>query len=112
MTLTACPNCGSERLYRSRRRHPLERILAALGATMRRCHDCNHRYARFGHSMMSVRDLRTVSRKFCLVLTMAAAAVFIMVAILWFSHAQSVPTSDTGCFTPIQCSVPSRFVRV
>lgn len=112
MTATACPHCGSARLYRSRRRYPLERVLTALGATMRRCHECNGRYARFGHSMMGVRDLRTVSRKLGLVLTMAAAVVIIMFAILWFSRAQSVPTSDTGCATPVRQSIQVQFFRV
>jgi len=112
MTATVCPRCGSARLYRSRRRYPLERVLTALGATMRRCHECNRRYARFGHSMMGVRDLRTVSKRLGLVLSMAAAVVVIMIAILWFSRAQSVPASDTGCATPIRRSLQAQFFRV
>ncbi len=112
MTATACPNCGSGRLHRSRRRHPVEHIFSVLGATMRRCHDCNRRYALFGHSMIGVRDLRMVSRKIGLTFTMAAAAAFIMVAILWYSRAQSVPTSDSGCFTPIRGWVQALLFRV
>jgi hypothetical protein len=112
VTITGCPNCGSARLYRSRRRHPFERTLAALGATMRRCHDCNRRYASFGQSMMGVRDLWGVSRKVGLALTMAIAVVFIMAAILWFSHARSVPTSDTGCLMPVPRFISALLFRV
>src|SRR5258708_24414106 len=43
-----CPKCGSVRVHRSRRRGPLERVLASLGAAICRCHDCCGRQAWFG----------------------------------------------------------------
>jgi predicted RNA-binding Zn-ribbon protein involved in translation (DUF1610 family) len=100
MTTTACPSCGSKRIYRSRRRHLAERTLAMLGSDMRRCHECNTRYARFGRSLVQTGDLRGVSRKFYWTLTMAAAVVFIMSAILWFSRVQAAPGPDTGSIVP------------
>jgi len=38
-----CPRCGSERLYPSHRRGAGEKMLAALGAAIRRCHSCRAR---------------------------------------------------------------------
>ena len=112
MTHTVCPNCGSQRIHRSRRRRPIERFMALLGATMRRCHDCNGRYAELGHSVVTTSDLSRVSRKLSLALAMAAAVVFVMVAILWLGRKQSVPVSDTGCVMPSERSLPAQAYRV
>jgi hypothetical protein len=47
-----CPKCGSNRVRRSRRRSMYDRLLARLGAHLRRCHDCRTRRAWFGiHSL-------------------------------------------------------------
>jgi hypothetical protein len=40
-----CPKCGSPRVHRSHRRSGLERALCAIGAEVRRCHDCRARQA-------------------------------------------------------------------
>ena len=99
-----CPNCGSARVYRSRRRHAVERVLTVLGCSMRRCHDCNKRYARFGNSMLEATGLPGFSNKLRLALTMAAALMLLMGAILWFSRAQAAQPSDTGRIEPVPTS--------
>ena len=91
-----CPNCGSGRLYRSRRRHPVERALGVFGTHIRRCHDCNKRYARFGHSMINMHDVQRVSRRLGLAIAMAAAIILLMGTILWFNRAQFAHPSDSG----------------
>lgn len=50
--------------------------------------------------MVGMGDVRGVSKKAYLALTMAAAVVFIMGAILWFSRAQAAPVSDSGRVVP------------
>ena len=42
-----CPHCKSGRVHRSHRQGPLDQLLSRLGAELRRCHDCGHRYATF-----------------------------------------------------------------
>ena len=43
-----CIKCGSSRVYRSRRRGPVDHVLSWLGAKICRCHDCRLRQAWFG----------------------------------------------------------------
>ncbi len=49
---TPCPHCKSNRIHRSHRRGAIDQLLSRVGAQIRRCHDCRHRYAFFG--MMSL----------------------------------------------------------
>jgi hypothetical protein len=49
-----CPKCGSIRVHHSRRRGPIERVLAALGGAICRCHDCCARQAWFGFSPVPI----------------------------------------------------------
>ena len=79
---------------------------------MRRCHDCNTRYARFGRSMVGTGDLQGVSKKLFLALTMAAALAVIMGAILWFSRVQAAPAPDIGCVAPAGRPFPALLLKV
>jgi hypothetical protein len=45
-----CPKCGSVRVHRSRRRGPVESLIAGMGGEICRCHDCCSRKAWFGDS--------------------------------------------------------------
>lgn len=49
-----CPRCGSIRVHRSRRRGPLEQLLATMGGAICRCHDCCARQAWFGASPIPI----------------------------------------------------------
>lgn len=49
-----CPKCGSVRVHRSRRRGPIESLIAGLGAEICRCHDCCLRRAWFGLSPIPI----------------------------------------------------------
>lgn len=48
-----CPRCGSTRLYPSHRRGSGEKLLAAIGGGLKRCHSCRARTCWFG--LMSIR---------------------------------------------------------
>ena len=65
-----------------------------MGGSLRRCHDCNSRFVRFGGSLLQIADLRKAFRRLALAVAMVVAAALIMVIILWFSRAQSTPSSD------------------
>lgn len=43
----SCPRCRSSRVHRSHRRSLADRIWYALGAEIRRCHQCRLRHACF-----------------------------------------------------------------
>lgn len=94
MPKTMCAQCGSPRVHRSHHRHPLERIVTILGGGVSRCHNCNSRFVRFGGSLLHITDLRRASRRLALAVAMVVAAALVMVTILWFSRAQSSPSSD------------------
>ena len=49
-----CPKCGSVRVHRSRRRGPIEPLIAWMGAEICRCHDCCARKAWFGVSPIPI----------------------------------------------------------
>jgi DNA-directed RNA polymerase subunit RPC12/RpoP len=102
VTITNCPNCGSKRMYRSRRRNLRERAAAMLGCVMRRCHECGRRYVTFGRSMVNMQNLQRFVRRIGLALAMAAAAIFLLGVILWFSRAQSAAASDAGSVAPVR----------
>jgi predicted RNA-binding Zn-ribbon protein involved in translation (DUF1610 family) len=95
-TSTSCPECGSHRIHRTHCQQPIERAARILGASILRCHECNARFSRFGSSLLRTTDLRRVSGRFGLAIALITAATMIMVSILWFSRAQSNPSSDTG----------------
>ena len=87
-----CPKCGSIRVHRSRRRGPLERVLAALGASICRCHDCCGRQAWFGLSPVPIgnRDPNTNPVLSLAVLLTGAAA---SVGFLWWIFTRLLPFS-------------------
>jgi type VI protein secretion system component VasF len=63
---------------------------------MCRCHECNSRYVKWGGSYIRTNDLQRLSRRLALAAAMVVAAIIVMLSILWFSHSQSNPSSETG----------------
>lgn len=49
-----CPKCGSIRVHPSRRQGPVENLLATLGGTICRCHDCCARRVWFGLAALPI----------------------------------------------------------
>jgi hypothetical protein len=96
MIKTTCAQCGSDRVHRSQCRHILERIATVLGGSMTRCHDCNSRYLKWGGSLFRVTNLQRVSGRLVLAIAMVAAAIVVMLSILWLSRTESNPSGDTG----------------
>ena len=105
MITDVCPNCGSRRVHRSRKRCPAEHLLVLFGAGLFRCHECDKRYAGLGHSMVHLADLRAVSRRVTLAFGMVVAVVLVTVSILWFSRSQVTPSPDRGESVPAGAAV-------
>jgi len=96
MANARCLQCGSDRIRRSRRRSRVEQAIAILGASLRRCHECNARFVQIGASLIRVQDLRRASKYTMFAFAMAIAAVLVLAVVMWLSRSQSNPTSDAS----------------
>jgi|HubBroStandDraft_6_1064221.scaffolds.fasta_scaffold149523_2 hypothetical protein len=56
-----CPRCQSRDVQRSHRRSAVDYILYALGAEIRRCHECGFRHATFNTRSVPLKRLRQTS---------------------------------------------------
>jgi len=100
--------CGSGRMHRSRRRNAAEKAIAFLGGRMRRCHECNSRFAQFGGSLIQLKDLYRGIKGLKTVLAMTLAAILVLAAILWLSRVQPAGSeSGAGIFwqAPVHIAV-------
>lgn len=59
----SCPRCGSPRVYRSHRKSLIEHLLSQVGAKVRRCHQCSHRFMTFGASTFTLRNTDKLSHQ-------------------------------------------------
>ncbi len=73
-----CPQCGSERLHRSRRRNKTEFILALAGGRFRRCHQCQSRFLLWGTMLLRAGRLGGFSRQLTLLAVMAIGLLAIL----------------------------------
>ena len=76
---------------------------------MRRCHECNSRYAKFGGSWLRMSDLHRISQQLLLLIAMGAAAALILAATLWFSRGNSTPSNDAGRVFPPRPNSPAAY---
>ncbi len=92
-----CPNCGSERIHRSRRRGAAERLIALAGFRFRRCHECRFRYAAVGRSVLLTSDIHRVLRRLGVIVILAGALAAVLGFVLWFNAADAPYTPvETG----------------
>ncbi len=77
-----CPRCGSERLYPSHQRGTGEKMLAAIGGALRRCHACRARSCWFGLAAIRLGDNAKEGSLFSGVAVVAGCVV--CVALLWW----------------------------
>lgn len=56
-----CPRCDSRDVERSHRRSVVDYILYALGAEIRRCHECGFRHAMFNTRSVALKRPRQTS---------------------------------------------------
>ncbi len=84
-----CPNCGALSVHRSHRRGITERLLAVVGARIRRCHSCNARFARLFNSAVYIDDARRALLRLAVFLLMVAGAALVILVMLWFMKKQA-----------------------
>lgn len=101
-----CPNCGALKVYRSRRKGITERVLAFVGARIRRCHACNVRFAMLFNSALYIDDGRRALRRVALLmLLMLVGAAVVAVVMMWIMKKQAaIGPSDCLLVAP-RCSV-------
>jgi len=80
--LRHCPKCGSVRVHRSRRRGPIEGLIAGLGAEICRCHDCCLRKAWFGISPLPIGNRDPEGSPWAGLLTIGSGSA-VLVLVLW-----------------------------
>ena len=84
-----CPHCGAPSVHRSHRKGLTERLLAVVGARIRRCHSCNVRFARFFNSAIYVDDARRALHRMALIFLMLAGMACVIVLMLWLMNKQA-----------------------
>jgi hypothetical protein len=80
-----CPQCGSGRVHRSRRRSPLEQ-LAGIAGSLTRCHECGVRTLQMAGCVVRVEALERGSRWLAAAVVAAAVAIAILFAIVLFGR--------------------------
>jgi hypothetical protein len=95
-----CPNCGVFRVYRSRRKGITERLLAVVGANLRRCHACNVRFAMLFNSAVYIDDARRALRRLALLFGILVGAALIVLVMLWFMKKQAAIGPSDGLLVP------------
>jgi predicted RNA-binding Zn-ribbon protein involved in translation (DUF1610 family) len=78
-----CPRCQSKRVHRSHRRAGLDRLLFALGAEIRRCHDCRFRHAEFFSLNIPLAEPQNARRRWASLLVMTSGFL-VCLLIMWF----------------------------
>src|SRR5690242_10585945 len=98
-----CPQCGSARLHRSRRRDKTEFALAIVGGRFRRCHECQSRFLLWGAALIRQGRLSQFTRQLALMAMMVVALLVVLFTILWLGHSQSSPgpTASLTSFTAL-----------
>jgi hypothetical protein len=79
----ACPRCESERVHRSHRRSRLDRVLYALGAEIRRCHQCRYRHARFTKLAVPLADSSGAGIFWTSIAVMSTGFLVCVLLVLW-----------------------------
>jgi hypothetical protein len=69
-----------------------ERLIVLAGIKIRRCHECNLRFATTGNSVLMIRDVEQVVRKLSVALLAVLALAIVLAAILWFTSRQAAPS--------------------
>ncbi len=79
----SCPRCSSQRIHRSHRRAALDRFLFALGAEIRRCHECRFRHASFSTFSVPLGDPAKSARRWTGVFVMGSGFVVCLLFVWW-----------------------------
>ena len=79
----SCPRCRSDRVHRSHRRTVLDHVLYALGAHIRRCHDCRYRHASFTTFSLPLGEPQNAARRWTGIFVMSSGFVMCLLFVWW-----------------------------
>ena len=102
---SVCPRCGTARVHRAHRRGIIERILASMGATIRRCHACNVRFARLAKSTIYVEDGQRVLQRLGLIALMLVGSILVLGFLSWIMNKQAAYPYPEGQRIPASVRV-------
>ena len=97
MTDVICLNCGSSRVHRSRRHNVVERAALMFGGRPCRCHGCNARFTRFGHTLVRIASVQRAAKGLAITFLMITAAAVVLAAIIWLSHGGATAAPAESC---------------
>lgn len=79
----SCPRCRSHVVHRSHRRGMFDYVLHALGAEVRRCHDCRSRHAAFTTFTLPLGEPTPTARRWTRLLVMASGLLGCLLFAWW-----------------------------
>jgi hypothetical protein len=91
-----CPNCGSIRVHRSRRRGLAERILCLAGARVKSCHQCGLRFLRYRSITLPVADTVRILRRLSYLAVAVIGVLLVLVAIAWYGKRSAEGAGEVG----------------
>ena len=78
-----CPRCQSSHVHRSHRRSALDRLFHSFGAEIRRCHQCQFRYAQFMKLVVPLARLQANSSSWRTVVVTSTGFLVCLGLLLW-----------------------------
>lgn len=81
-----CPRCQSGRVFRSHRRAALDRLLYALGAEIRRCHNCRLRHASFVTFAIPLGEPQSLTGVWAGILVVGSGFLVCLLFVWWIIH--------------------------
>ena len=79
-----CPRCSLARVHRSCSQQWKEKLLKVAGARKRRCHECGFDFFQWGSSIVVMKDVDRVGRRFGHILAALVSLALLLLAIHWF----------------------------
>ncbi len=79
----SCPRCRSAHVHRSHRRSVVDRALRAVGADIRRCHECRFRHASFVSFAVPLGEPRDAARRRTEVRIVASGLLVWLLFVWW-----------------------------
>lgn len=78
-----CPRCRSNAVHRSHRRGVFDYVFHALGAEVRRCHDCRSRHAAFTTFTLPLGEPGSAAGRWTKLFVMASGLLVCLIFAWW-----------------------------
>jgi hypothetical protein len=78
-----CPHCHSDHVRRSHRQTAIDHVLYALGAEIRRCHNCRRRHATFATLAIPLDEPQTLAGIWASFFVMGSGVLACLIFMCW-----------------------------